>query len=319
MKAIDRSIPNIFSSAVRCVFVGGESGTGKEVVVSLMERHLKRDVIKINCSALQESLAESILFGHVRGAFTGALQDKMGLFEAAHGSWIFLDEVGSLSPALQSKVLRVIENNEIVKIGETRQTSLDLKFIFAAHGDFKELISKGSFRNDLWQRMSEYQIYLPPLRERRAEINDLIEHFCKTEEGGPYMISYEAKAILGELPWHEGNVRQLRNCIRAMTTKQVDRLLTPLSIPRSILQERGTRSFDSTVTIPISDDEQFDELELKFLVECCRARLSNNGSLSKAAESLGIPKSTLSRKLKDARAKGILTVEQFNSWTEQKK
>jgi DNA-binding NtrC family response regulator len=203
----------------RAALVTGETGTGKELAVRALHqlgpRSSKR-LITVNCSAVVESLSESELFGHVRGAFTGAAETKAGLFEAAHGGTLFLDEVGELPSSIQAKLLRVIENGEVQRVGSVETRKVDVRLIAATNRDLRIEVEAGRFRSDLFYRLNIAQINLPPLRDRREDIPFLTsavvrafsQRFGKALTG----VSAGAERLLVEASW-EGNVRQLRNVI----------------------------------------------------------------------------------------------------------
>ena len=164
------------------VLIAGESGTGKELVAEALHyRSDRRDkaLIKVNCAALPENLLESELFGHIKGSFTGALRDKMGRFEQADGGTIFLDEIGDISPALQVRLLRVLQNKEIEKVGGTGTIKVDVRIVAATNQDLLKKVKKDEFREDLYYRLRVVQVPMPPLRDRREDIPLLIEHFVK--------------------------------------------------------------------------------------------------------------------------------------------
>jgi PAS domain S-box-containing protein len=201
------------------VLIQGESGTGKELVAGAIHYNGARSngpLVTVNCAALSESLLESELFGHIRGAFTGALRDRIGRFEEAHGGTIFLDEIGEISPFIQVKLLRVLQDREIERVGESRARRIDIRVIAATHQDLVGLVKRGRFREDLFYRLKVFPIVLPPLRRRREDIPPLIQHFIaclnrrtgKTIEG----VSTDAMRLLMDYPW-EGNVRELENAI----------------------------------------------------------------------------------------------------------
>src|SRR5690349_12434140 len=164
------------------VLLLGETGTGKEVIARAIHRHSKRadgPYIRVNCGALAESLLESELFGHVKGAFTGAVENKTGRFEAAHGGTIFLDEINSMSPKLQVKLLRVLQEREFERVGESRTIRVDVRVIAATNATLEDLVERGEFREDLYYRLNVVPILLPPLRERVEDIPSLAEFFLK--------------------------------------------------------------------------------------------------------------------------------------------
>ena len=262
MNRIYQRIPKILDSAVGAVHIAGEPGTGKEVVADLFREALGSSVpfIKVNCGAITPSLMESELFGHTKGAFTGALNDRKGLIEAASGGWIFFDEVGTLTPSAQVALLRVLENKEIKPVGSAKTLLVDIRVISATNESLPTLVSQGKFRRDLWQRLEEVLITLPPLRERQDEMGQLIDYFCQTMHNGPYKITKPAKDLLQTFSWADGNIRQLRNCLRAMTEFQTDKVLTPLSIPRSFFGVSDAQ-IQSPVAAPLSE-QAHDLIEL---------------------------------------------------------
>lgn len=200
------------------VLLRGESGTGKEVIARAVH-HLspRRDkpFIKVNCAALSETLLESELFGHERGSFTGASQERKGRFEMAHGGTLFLDEIGDISPAFQTKLLRVLQEREFERVGGTKTIKVDVRLVAATNRNLEEDVAKGNFREDLYYRINVVSIFLPPLRERREDIPALAEHFLRisNEENGKHLkFSVEAMQVMSNCQW-PGNVRELGNCI----------------------------------------------------------------------------------------------------------
>src|SRR5882757_1239680 len=200
------------------VLLIGETGTGKEVIAKAVHKLSKRadgPFIRVNCGALHENLLESELFGHIKGSFTGAVENKTGRFEAAHGGTIFLDEINSTSQKLQVKLLRVLQEREFERVGESRTIRVDVRVIAATNASLEELVADGQFREDLYYRLNVVPIYLPPLRERRKDIPGLVRHFLErySEENRretPQITTEVMKALLG-YDW-PGNVRELENC-----------------------------------------------------------------------------------------------------------
>jgi DNA-binding NtrC family response regulator len=234
-------IPRIIQSAVRSVHLFGETGTGKEVVADLFDRFVSNEkagtpFIRLNCGALSPTLLESELFGHKKGSFTGALADKIGLLEAADQGWIFLDEVALLSQAAQTALLRVVENQEITRLGETKVRKISVRVISACNEDLKLKVEAGEFRRDLWQRLTELNVELLPLRKRPEEIPELVKFFATRMGPLPYEVSSAALEILKRSDWSEGNVRELRNCLRAMTEYSESNYLGPNAIPSKVFE-----------------------------------------------------------------------------------
>ncbi len=200
------------------ILLRGESGTGKEVVaraIHFASRRKDKPFIKVNCAALSDSLIESELFGHEKGSFTGALRDHKGRFEQADGGTLFLDEIGDVSPSFQAKLLRVLQEREFERVGGTKTISVDVRLICATNRDLEEMVPKGQFRADLYYRINVVSIFLPPLRERREDIPDLVWHFLNKfniANGRDLSISPEAMEVLKSCAW-PGNVRELENCV----------------------------------------------------------------------------------------------------------
>ena len=201
------------------VLIQGESGTGKELAAGAIHYNSERQnnpFVSVNCSALSESLLESELFGHVKGAFTGAVRDRSGRFEEAHGGTLFLDEIGEISPFIQLKLLRVLQEREIERVGESRKRKIDIRIIAATNKDLYGLVQSGAFREDLYYRLKVFPIQLPPLRKRREDIPLLISDFIRfqNQKTGKQVagISQSAMRILMDYTW-PGNVRELENAI----------------------------------------------------------------------------------------------------------
>jgi DNA-binding NtrC family response regulator len=330
MENIAARVPGLLNSAVRALHVEGETGTGKEVVADLIALALEKasrhtPFVRVNCGALSATLLESELFGHRKGAFTGATTDKEGLLEAAQGGWIFLDEVACLSMPAQISLLRVIENQELLRVGDTKPRRLDVRVLSACNENLQTKVADGAFRRDLWQRLTEACLSLPPLRERKGEVEPLAQFFCRSLSGGPYHLSPAALELLCRSPWREGNVRQLRNCLRAMTEYSESNVLGPNSIPREIFASIGRaetpKPEDSRTRTPqlepmtqepaaregflMLEGHDVPKLERKLFAAVLKTLFASEGrhatwTLRSLAARTGLSRMTLSRRLDDA-------------------
>jgi len=339
LERVSHRVPLIIDSAITAVFIRGASGTGKEVVADMFGAALPKSMpfVKVNCGAIAPTLLESELFGHVKGAFTGATSDKRGLLEAASGGWIFLDEVATLSSSAQVALLRVLENQEVLRVGSTKPLSLNLRVLAATNEPIEVMVAAGRFRADLWQRLKEAEIALPPLSERPGELRALIQHFCKTMSGGPYQISNPALEVLASASWQHGNIRELRNCLRAMTELHVNKLLTPLAIPERIWEELGDKPAVNTTSADIlkthevptqtaapagtlvlpwdqSEEQTFEYMSDLLLLGMTRQLATSNGrmSLRSLAQHIGISRSTLSTRLKTLVHRNIIQLPELS-------
>lgn len=279
------------------VLVLGESGTGKELVAAAIHHGSQRadgPFVKVNCAALSESLLESELFGHVKGAFTGAIRDKVGRFELAQGGTIFLDEIGDISPEVQVKLLRVLQEREIERVGGTETINVDCRIIAATHRDLSRAISEGRFRDDLYYRLNVMPIEVPPLRQRRDDIPLLVDHFVdlfRARTGRPIrFVDDEALHLLTDYPW-PGNVRELENAIEHAFIRcrgesiQAQCLPPHLSVPPPIPPQT-----DKAPMISRDGDEKAALL---------RALEEAHWNRSEAAERLGMHRTTLWRKMRE--------------------
>ncbi|MGQ9603805.1 MAG: sigma-54-dependent transcriptional regulator [bacterium] len=278
------------------IMIYGESGTGKELVArEIHSRSLRSNgpFVSINCGALPETLLESELFGHVRGSFTGAVRDKEGLFAVAKGGTFFLDEVGETSPAIQVKLLRVLQEREIIPVGGVKPIKVDVRLIAATNADLERQVESGKFRADLFYRLNVIPIHIPPLRERRDDIPLLVGHFLKTyceAQGKPAkQVTKQAFDYLLRYDW-PGNVRELENVIERAVILQEGDQIGPEDLPERV---RGGLSEhrDDLVT---ASNLTLEELERRYILKV----LDQTGwQKKKAAQILGINASTLYRKL----------------------
>jgi len=278
------------------VLISGESGTGKEVVARYIHALSGRSdevFLSINCGALPESLLESELFGHVKGSFTGAIKDKDGLLVAAAGGTFFLDEIGEMSAATQVKLLRAIQEREVIPVGATKTVRVDARIIAATNRDLEEEITRGRFRSDLYYRLNVIQLHLPPLRDRREDIPILVSYFlAKSAEaaGVPALTpTDETLAILVEYNW-PGNVRELQNALeRAVVVATGDEIL-PATLPHRVREAPTPRLGASEAPA----NPTMEVVERAYILWVLQAE---GGNKTRAAEVLGIDPSTLYRKL----------------------
>lgn len=282
------------------VLIVGESGVGKERFADALHAHSKRaekPLLKINCAALSESLVESSLFGHRRGAFTGADRDRKGFFEEANGATLFLDEVGELPIKTQAKLLRVLQQGEVQRLGEDRIRHVDVRILAATNQPLADLIKQGAFRQDLYYRLAGVEMKVPPLRERLADLPALVDHFLPLiqkrlghSKATKPALSQEAMAALTARTW-PGNVRELENCLQLACIRagQAE------TLEASHLGESQGLNRQDTSTQPSIEHLNLADLEQQAIAT---AMARAEGHLPRAAELLGINRSTLWRKLK---------------------
>ncbi len=280
------------------VLLLGETGTGKELLARAIHSNSSRkelNFIAQNCGALPDSLLESELFGHVRGAFTGAIADKKGIFELADKGTVFLDEIADTSSALQLRLLRILQEGEFKAVGGTKTTTVDVRIIAATNKNLEEEISSGRFREDLYYRLNVFPIYLPPLRERRTDIPDLITHFIQkySKRIGKNINSMDQQALhlLSRAPF-PGNIRELENEIERALTLADDNM--PLST--DLLSPRFHSPIpDDAVSAPGGSlKEQVESLEKKLIIETLK---ETNGNILRAAQKLHLSRAGLHKKL----------------------
>jgi len=302
------------------VLIHGESGTGKELIASVLHynsRRANRPFVKVNCGALSENLLESELFGHVRGAFTGAVADRMGRFEMAQGGTIFLDEIGCTDERLQVKLLRVLQEKEFERVGSAETIKVDVRVVAATNANLEELIERGQFRADLYYRLNVISIFIPPLRERREAIPFLVEHFlakyCQEYGKNVRRISREVLDALMEYNW-PGNVRELESCIERAIVLSRDGTITMDLLPVSI---RNFREIHGR-TGPGGPPEEVvgrmvgsllasaggNQLHQRVMGRLEKALIEQvlhltGGVQTKSAELLGLSRNTLRRKMRD--------------------
>ena len=316
MSNVGLRMPNLINSAINCLHVFGETGTGKEEVANLLEASLPKGtpLVRINCGAITPSLMVSEMFGHTRGAFTGANSDKAGLIEAANNGWIFLDEVATLPLDAQAALLRAIDNQKIRRVGSAKDISVNFRVISATNESLSQLVDSGKFRRDLWQRLKETEISIPALRDRKNEIPEFIDYFCKTMRGGPYTLAPPLRQILTDYDWRDGNIRELRNCLRAMTEKASNRVLSPNCLPDYIWPHaissrpelyghfRPNEALDDAslvVTWQGQTRPDYEHLCATLLFQLIKSDFKKHGkrSMRALAKSCGVPKSSMPAKI----------------------
>lgn len=287
------------SQATANVLIVGESGTGKERVARALHDlspRASKPFIAINCTAIPEALMESELFGHAKGSFTGAIQSKKGLFEEANSGTVFLDEVGDMSLALQSKLLRVIQERKIRAVGESRDRDIDIRLIAATHKDLKLAIRQGSFREDLFYRLNVIPITIPPLRERREDIPLLAEHFlqkyCAINGVGLKTLSSAAMTRLMDCDW-PGNVRELENVIERAVVLCGEASIQDSDLPNP--ERLELQDFFSSAKSSYPTLEELEKKYIQFVLE------ETAGRKEKASQVLGINRRTLYRKEREYR------------------
>ncbi|MBM4118145.1 sigma-54-dependent Fis family transcriptional regulator [bacterium] len=279
------------------ILIGGESGTGKELIaraIHFMSGRADKPFVGVNCGALPENLLESELFGHVKGSFTGAIRDKEGLFKVAESGTIFLDEVGEITPALQVKLLRALQEREFLPVGGTTPVKVDVRVLAATNRDLEAEVERGTFRPDLYYRLNVIPLTVPPLRDRREDIPLLVRHFLQRlaeKRGLPIKgVSKEAMELLCESDW-AGNVRELENVLERTVLLEERETLDRDSLPEKLLgnPERGAKSFFEG-----KPRATLEELEREYLLQVLE---STGWQKKKASSILGINASTLYRKI----------------------
>jgi transcriptional regulator with PAS, ATPase and Fis domain len=284
------------------VLIQGESGTGKELAANAVHYNGKRSnkpLMKINCSAIPDSLLESELFGYEKGAFTDAKTTKKGLFELADGGTVFLDEIGDMKPFLQSKILRFLETQVFMRVGGEREIKVDVRIIAATNKDLEALVREGAFRKDLYYRLKVMVIEMPPLRERPEDILVLSNLFIEenNREHGKNVRGFtpEAKKLMTQYHW-PGNVRELRNVIERAMILTDQELITPEQLPFE-LRHSERLDFRSSIANPgqVSEELSLESME-KIHIARVLERLDWNKS--KAAKLLGISRATLREKIR---------------------
>jgi DNA-binding NtrC family response regulator len=295
------------------VLITGETGTGKELVARSIHaasgRH-RSSLVAVNCSALPEALLEAELFGYVKGAFTGAVGNRIGRFEESHHGTIFLDEIGDMPFTLQAKLLRVIQEREFQRLGSSETVHVDVRVIAATHTDLAEMIEQGKFREDLYYRLNVVPIALPPLRERPSDVPPLARHFidqiCREENLARKEVSHETLSRLAEHDW-PGNVRQLENAVEKAIVLSGERtVLFPGDFPLParrypVAYQAGSQPMVAVPDQGLDFERTVGNIELNILEQALR---KTRGNKKLAAEMLGLKRTTLTAKLKSLAAAG---------------
>lgn len=273
------------------ILITGESGTGKELLAKGIHYNSPRlhgPFVAVNCAAIPEHLLESELFGHVRGAFTGAVRDKAGKFELADGGTLFLDEIGDLRIDLQAKLLRVLQDRQIDRVGGSRPVSVDVRVVAATNKDIEREVRNGAFREDLYYRLSVIPLHMPPLRERKDDIPLLINHFLrKFNPAQDITLDHESLSALTAYGW-PGNVRELENVIERASVLKRGASLTLSDLPDKIKKEKA--SVENIVLNLPDEGIRLEDLEKNLII---KALERNKGNQTRAAEYLGITRPTL--------------------------
>lgn len=274
------------------VLITGESGTGKELLAEFMHAHShrsERPLVRVNCSAINDALAESELFGHAKGAFTGAVANHRGYFEQADGGTLHLDEIGDMPAGIQAKLLRTLENSMIRAVGGIGETKVDVRLVASTNRDLAGMVAQGHFRSDLFYRINVLQLNIPPLRERREDIPVLLRHFLAVlpESGCGKRFSVEAERLLYEYPW-PGNIREMKNIVKVCA------LLTPSTVIEAADLPQSLRNREAAAPRHSSASRRLEESEKNTIIEILK---EVGGNRRNAAERLGISIRSLYYKL----------------------
>jgi DNA-binding NtrC family response regulator len=278
------------------VLIRGASGTGKELVARALHYNSPRrtrPLVTVNCAALQETLLESELFGHEKGAFTGAVQAKPGLVEVAEGGTLFIDEIAEMAPGLQAKLLRVLENGHYRRVGSTHEAIADVRIIAATNKNLEDEQKNGKFREDLYYRLNVVTVPLPPLKDRRQDIPELVHHFLTTRQIGPvpFTILPEAMEALVRYDW-PGNIRELANVLERAQILAEEHTISLDDLPENLVDHHAPQPSPSAAS---GDPRQLREVERLHVVEVLRAE---KGNKVHAAKTLGISRRALYRLIK---------------------
>jgi transcriptional regulator with PAS, ATPase and Fis domain len=278
------------------VLILGESGTGKELVATSIHENSScksKPFIKLNCAAIPAELLESELFGHEKGAFTGATKFKPGKFDMADKGTLFLDEIGDMPLKLQSKILRVIQEKEFYRVGGSSTVKVDVRFIASTNQNLEKMVQEGAFREDLYYRLNVFTLHLPPLRERKEDIPQLVERFLQ-DLPKKVEISSLALQMIMAYSW-PGNIRELKNVIESAAVIAEDGFIEPAQLPGSITGAFNTRPNEISLPVNLSLDERMNEIEKSIIIEALR---KTGGVQVRATELLGINQRSLWHRIK---------------------
>jgi len=300
MQAVFRDASFVAPSETR-VLITGESGVGKEVVADVIHGWSPRaagPLIKVNCAAIPETLLEAELFGHEKGAFTGAHAQRIGRFEEANEGTIFLDEVAEMSPALQAKLLRVTQNGRFQRVGSNREIQTNARILAASNRNLEDEVKAGRFREDLFYRLNVVELNVPPLRERREDILPLARAFVEELTKGRARFSETVAACLENYPW-PGNVRELRNAIERAVLMSRSELILPEHLPTRVREAGSTAPAPAS---PANNEQQLEEIERQAILLALK---QHEGNRTETAKALGISRRALIYKLQRFREQGI--------------
>ena len=297
-----REMIQIIAPTNAWILIMGENGTGKELVAKSIHRQSRRSdkaFVEVNCAAIPEELIESELFGHEKGAFTGATAKKRGKFDLANGGIIFLDEVADMSLNAQAKILRILQEKKFERVGGTRIIETDVRVLAATNKDLEKEMEEGRFRQDLYYRLHVIPLLVPPLRERKADIPLLANHFIKEfsleESGKQKTITDDALQVLMAHDW-PGNVRELKNTIERLTIVTTTDIITSQDVSPLIKEHKKYGHIDATLHSVDSLKDACREFEKKYILQ----KLSENGwNVTKTADSIGVERSNLYKKMKN--------------------
>jgi DNA-binding NtrC family response regulator len=291
------------------VLLIGESGTGKELVANAIHRASPRRnerFLAINCGAIPSDILESELFGHERGSFTGAVSRKIGKFELAHRGTLFLDEISELYPELQVKLLRVLEERQVMRVGGSEMIEVDFRLVTATNRDLEKEVATGRFREDLYYRLKVVTLRIPPLRERPSDLPLLAEHFlnlfCQEHGKPPKRLAPEALELLTRYPW-PGNVRQLRNVLESVVIFHQGEEIGPADLPAEVRDSTALAAAGTPVQSVVGSTRTMADIERQAILETLER---TGGHRARAADILGIGLRTLQRKLKEYKDEGYV-------------